>query len=217
MLFLKLPDLLHFFTSRRGALEFEPEPADTSTPFLDLLPVLTERIEPVAGLRDCRLRVGYFLAGQRAFRVRPALPNVRTAAALRDVAQRELRARTARTHHHATGPRATGATSSEPALVQYDSEAARLPPARVYPRPDPVQLGPIGRTLVPLLAVSVPRSRRLSVSRHRVSTRHSWWLTGCQSHVSTPARNISTPITHMVSFAPSKSVPHGSQAVVNPC
>jgi hypothetical protein len=34
VLYLKLPDLLHLFTSRRGAREFEPEPADTSESFL---------------------------------------------------------------------------------------------------------------------------------------------------------------------------------------
>ena len=148
---------------------------------MDRLPALTGRIEPIfhvhsghcrehvanrAGLLDCRLRVGYFLAGPRAFRIRPALHNVRTAAVLRDAAQRELRARPAREHHQATGPRATGATSSEPALVPHDSEAARLPPARVYPGPDPVQPGAVSRTLVPRLAESVPRSRLRSVSRH---------------------------------------------------
>jgi hypothetical protein len=77
---------------------------------MDRLPALTGRIEPIfhvhlghghglvanrAGLLDCRLRVGYFLAGPQAFRIRPALPSVRTAAVLSDVAQRELRARPA--------------------------------------------------------------------------------------------------------------------------
>jgi hypothetical protein len=96
---------------REGALvSSSPSRLTLPSPFLDRLPVLTERIEPVfhvhsghgrehvanhAGLLDCRLRVGYHLAGQRAFRIRPALPSVRTAAALRDAAQRVIRARPA--------------------------------------------------------------------------------------------------------------------------
>ena len=43
------------------------------------------------------------------------------------------------------------------------------------------------------------------------------WHTGRQSHVSTPARAVSTPFAPAVRFEPSESVPRGSQAVSTPC
>ncbi len=78
------------------------------------------------------------------------------------------------------------------------------------------QSGEVSRTLVPGLLRQYPvlvlaggQSRAI-----QVSTRHPWWLTGRHSHVSTRARDVSTPITHAVSITPFESVPHGSQAVV---
>ncbi len=118
MLLLKLLNLLHLFTSRRGALEFEPEPAGTSGSFLTTIilgptagpgwadradlpcqfgprPSRRGHVANRAGLLDCRLRVGYFQAGPRRISLREALPNMWSAATLRVTAQRELRARPA--------------------------------------------------------------------------------------------------------------------------
>ena len=77
----------------------------------------------------------------------------------------------------------------------------------------PVQAGAEGLTLVPLLALSVPRSRQRQIRTTRVRPQ---WHTGRQTGISTPTCVVSTPFAQMVSFAPSESVPHGSQAVSTP-
>jgi hypothetical protein len=94
------------------------------------------------GLHDCSLRVGYFLAGQRAFRFRPALPNVRTAAALRDAARRELRAQPAREHHLACH-RVLAAYTPDQARARLSAlhRSAESAGSRSRPRPTPPPQG----------------------------------------------------------------------------
>jgi hypothetical protein len=149
---------------------------------LDRLQALAGRIEPIfhvnlghtrgrvancVGLHDCCLRVGY---SRQASSLQPSSGPPQRAICRRAPRRGSARVTSATgpasEHHQATGPRATVVTSSEPALVPHDSEATRLPPTRVNPRPDTVQPGPVSRTLVPRLAASVPHSCWRSVSRH---------------------------------------------------
>jgi hypothetical protein len=142
------------------------------------------------------------------------LSSVRTAAVLLDAAQRELRARPAQPASaiKRPGPGRRGPPANPP----WRSMTQRRPGCR---RPACAQS--LTRcSQARSVARYYPGSRRQYPGQSRaipVRTRHSWWLTGRQSHVSIPARDVSTPTTHAVSFAPTESVPHGSQAVVTPC
>ena len=125
-----------------------------------------------------------------ALSLRSALPSARPAAMLHCTTHSEMRARPIQP--------ATRSDSKRPGPV-----GPWPPPANIAANPDYVcgrAMGarhPCSRCQYPIRAGSQFRARRVSPP----------WHTGRQTHVSTPADIVSTPIAPAVSVAPSESVP----------